>query len=179
MAAYGVIANLSLVVISICTGIAQGIQPLLTRACAAGRNKEARLVLRAALICMLVFSALVFALSQLGTDGIVGVFNSAHDPQLQQTAGAGMRLYFLAVPFAGFNIILSMYFTSAARLREAHVISLLRGFVLIIPTAFLLAAALGITGVWCAFPLTEAMCVLITLAYWAYAGKQRLAAVSA
>lgn len=49
VAAYGVIANLSLVVISICTGIAQGIQPLLTRACAAGRNKEARLVLRAAL----------------------------------------------------------------------------------------------------------------------------------
>ena len=83
---------------------------------------------------MLVFSALVFALTQLGTDGIVGVFNSARDPQLQQTADAGMRLYFLAVPFAGFNIILSMYFTSAARLREAHVISLLRGFVLIVPT---------------------------------------------
>ena len=90
-----------------------------------------------------------------------------------------MRLYFLAVPFAGFNIILSMYFTSAARLREAHVISLLRGFVLIIPTAFLLAAVLGITGVWCAFPLTEALCALLALAFWAYAGKQRLAAVSA
>ena len=179
VAAYGVIANLSLVVISIYTGIAQGIQPLLTRACAAGRNKEARLVLRAALICMLVFSALVFALTQLGTDGIVGVFNSARDPQLQQTADAGMRLYFLAVPFAGFNIILSMYFTSAARLREAHVISLLRGFVLIIPTTFLLAAVLGITGVWCAFPLTEALCALLALAFWAYAGKQRLAAVSA
>ena len=107
------------------------------------------------------------------------MFNSARDPQLQQTADAGMRLYFLAVPFAGFNIILSMYFTSAARLREAHVISLLRGFVLVIPTAFLLAAVLGITGVWCAFPLTEALCALIALAFWAYAGKQRLAAVSA
>ena len=56
---------------------------------------------------------------------------------------------------------------------------LLRGFVLIIPTTFLLAAVLGITGVWCAFPLTEALCALLALAFWAYAGKQRLAAVSA
>ena len=37
----------------------------------------------------------------------------------------------------------------------AHVLSILRGFVLIIPMAFLLSALWGMTGVWLTCPLTE------------------------
>lgn len=62
VAAYGVIANLSLVVISIYTGIAQGIQPILS--------------------------------------SNYGLKNK--------------KIYFLACMFAGFNIVISVYFTSIA-----------------------------------------------------------------
>ena len=40
VAAYGVIANLSLVIIAVYTGIAQGIQPLISRSYGAGRREE-------------------------------------------------------------------------------------------------------------------------------------------
>ena len=46
VAAYGVIANLSLVVVSMCTGIAQGMQPLVSRAYGHGDGKQMRQMLR-------------------------------------------------------------------------------------------------------------------------------------
>ncbi|MEG0377054.1 MAG: MATE family efflux transporter, partial [Eubacterium sp.] len=50
---------------------------------------------------------------------------------------------------------------STENARPAHIISFLRGFLLIIPMAFLLAWVWGMTGVWCVFPVTELMVALI------------------
>ena len=155
VAAYGVIANLSLVVIAIYTGIAQGIQPLVSRAFGAGNRKQARATLRYALTTMLFLSGVLYAILFLGATPIAGIFNSEDNATLQQLASQGIRLYFLACPFAGFNIILSLYLTSMDRPRPAQIISLLRGFLVILPLAVCLARLAGILGIWCAFPGAE------------------------
>ncbi|MDO5114413.1 MAG: MATE family efflux transporter, partial [Planctomycetia bacterium] len=62
---------------------------------------------------------------------------------------------------SGIVIIVAMYFTSTERVLPAHIISLLRGFFVIIPMAFILSALAGMTGVWLAFPTTE---LLVTAA---------------
>jgi Na+-driven multidrug efflux pump len=74
---------------------------------------------------------------------------------LQEIAMTGLRIYFIGCIFAGFNIILSIYFTSTEKPRPAHVISLLRGFFVIIPTVFILSELGDLIGVWFAFPVTE------------------------
>ena len=56
VAAYGVVANLSLVVISIYTGIAQGTQPILSRVCGYGNYESQKQILKYALKTMLVIS---------------------------------------------------------------------------------------------------------------------------
>ncbi len=43
----------------------------------------------------------------------------------------------------------------------AHALSLLRGFVFLIPMPFLLSPVGSITGVWLAFPITEALTSLL------------------
>ena len=102
------------------------------------------------------------------------IFNSEGDPRLQQIAEEGLRLYFTGALFAGFNIILSRYFTSVERALPAHITSLLRGFLLILPMAFLLAACWGMTGVWLAFPLTEAVTAALGAGFYAlYARRGR------
>ena len=58
VAAYGVIANLSLVVMAIYTGIAQGIQPLVSRNHGLKNYANIQSVMRYALITMLIFSAI-------------------------------------------------------------------------------------------------------------------------
>lgn len=163
VAAYGVIANLSLVIIAIYTGIAQGIQPLISRSYGTKDFSHIDATLRYALAAMLFFSLFIYGSVFLYASQITSVFNSENNPALQSIATEGLRLYFLACPFAGFNVIISIYFTSTEQPLPAHIISLLRGFLVIIPMAFLLSWLGKIHGVWCAFPATELLVALIGL----------------
>ncbi|MFQ8665140.1 MATE family efflux transporter [Anaerostipes caccae] len=161
VAAYGVIANLSLVVMAVYTGIAQGIQPVLSSNYGAGNHKNVTAILRYAVTAVIVISACVYLCIFFGAEPITGVFNSSHNKTLQDIAAAGLKIYFTASVFAGFNVVAAVYFTSTEYPRPAHIISILRGFVIIIPMAFLLSALGGITGVWAAFPTTELLVSLI------------------
>ena len=95
-----------------------------------------------------------------GAPPIPAVFNSENNLKLQEIAEYGLRLYFTGIPAAGLNIILSIFFTSTEQAVPAHIISLLRGLVLIIPIAFFMSGLWGMTGVWLAFPATELVCAL-------------------
>ena len=161
VAAYGVIANLSLVIIAIYTGVAQGIQPLMSQSFGRKDYGAIRTFLRCAMITMAVFSIVIYLIVFFGASPLTAIFNSEGDAMLQAIAEDGLRLYFIACPFAGFNIIISIYFTSTERPLPAHVISLLRGFIVIIPMAFLLSVLGKIHGGWCAFPVTEALVAVI------------------
>ena len=166
VAAYGVVANLSLVVISIYTGIAQGTQPILSRAYGYGERENQKRILRYALKTMLVISCGIYLIFLFFANSIVSVFNSEQNIQLQQIAETGLKLYFTAIPFVGFNIIISSYFTSIEKALPAQIISLSRGFLVIIPMAFFLSFLLKMTGVWLSFPITECFVALAGIALY-------------
>lgn len=157
VAAYGVVANLSLVVTSIYTGIAQGTQPILSRLYGHGDRENITQILKYAMKTMLVISCCIYLLFLFAANPIVGAFNSEQNALLQQIAVAGAKLYFAAIPFVGFNIIISAYFTSTEKVLPAQIVSLSRGFVLIIPMAFLMSLLLKMTGVWLSYPITESL----------------------
>lgn len=166
VAAYGVVANLSLVVISIYTGIAQGTQPILSRAYGYGEREDQKRILRYALKTMLVISCGIYLIFLFSANSIVSVFNSEQNIQLQQIAVTGLKLYFMAIPFVGFNIIISAYFTSTEKALPAQIISLSRGLFVIIPMAFFLSFLLKMTGVWLPFPITECLVTLAGIALY-------------
>ncbi len=172
VAAYGIIANVSLVIISIYTGIAQGIQPILSRSYGEKSLSNITSILRYAMATMLILSACIYAIIFFGASQITGIFNSENNAFLQSIATEGFYLYFTACPFVGFNIIISVYFTSCAHARSAHIVSLLRGFLVIIPMAFLLAQIGRMYGVWCAFPATELLVAAIGLFFYFVTKKQ-------
>lgn len=172
VAAYGVTANLSLVVTSIYTGIAQGSQPLISRAWGEREPRLARLYLRYGLWTMLAVSGVIYLILFVFAGPIAGIFNSERDPDLQRIAVEGLRLYFLSAPFAGFNIVLASYFTSVEQAAPAQVLSLLRGLILIIPAALVMAALWDMTGVWLACPAAELLVAL--LGVWLYRRSGRV-----
>ena len=173
VAAYGVIANLSLVVIAIYTGIAQGIQPILSRSYGAGDRAGLTIILRCAMMTQVVVSLLIYGIVAAFAPQIAAVFNSEGSASLQAIAEQGLRLYFIACPFAGCNVVLSMYFTSTERPLPAHIISLLRGFFLILPLAFLLAWLGQMAGIWLAFPLTEFLVAALAVSLYFHSKKPR------
>lgn len=162
VAAYGVIANISYVAIYLVTGVAQGMQPLVSESFGQGKKTAMRAYLRYALITSTVISLAIYLLLLFFADPIAAVFNSRHNLEMQKLAVMGLKLYFLGIPFAGINIVMAMYFTSAERAVPGQIIQLARAVFVIIPVAFLMAHVLGMTGVWLTFPVTEALVVLIS-----------------
>lgn len=163
VAAYGVIANLALVLTAVYTGIAQGIQPLLSTAHGLGDTQRSKRLLRYAIAAMACLSAVVYLCIICFAEPIVRLFNSENNRQLQSIAETGLKIYFTGGIFAGFNIILSVFFTSAEKAVPAHILSLLRGFAVIISTALLLAEIWGLRGVWLSFPVTEILSAILGL----------------
>lgn len=155
VAAYSVTANLSLVVSAVYIGIAQGVQPLISRLHGENNARGIQKMRRYANRTALLFSSILYLLIFLCAEPITAVFNSAHDPQLQTIAVEGLKLYFLSVWFVGYNTVLSVYFPCIGQEKRAHILSWLRGLLLIVPAALLLSAVFGMTGVWLSYPITE------------------------
>ncbi len=168
VAAYGVTANLSLVVTAIYTGIAQGMQPIASQACGKGDKTSMKQVLRYAIVSSLLLSFCIYLAFLTLADPIVGLFNREGDLQLQQIGTTGLTLYFTAMPFAGVNIILSMYMASVAKPLPAQIISLARGLFVILPVAVLLARLLGMPGVWLTYPAAEGIVMVIGIALYLF-----------
>lgn len=155
VAAYGIIANISLVVIAIYTGIAQGIQPVLSEAYGKGLQKRIRNILRYGMITSLLISSIICFFLMTGTDQVISFFNHEENIQLAAIAKGGIRIYFTAMPFAGINIVLCSFFASTEEKLPAHIISLSRGFILILPLVVIMSGIMGLTGIWMSFPVTE------------------------
>lgn len=173
VAAYGVVANISLVIVAVYTGIAQGIQPLVSTFYGIGDNRQAATVLKYAVVTMLSASVIVYLVIFVFAHSITAVFNSENNMELQQISVTGLKLYFISIPFVGYNIILATFFTSIEKALPAHILSILRGLVLIIPMAFLLSALWEMTGVWLAYPITEFLIALMGFAIYKYMNKQK------
>ena len=173
VAAYGVVANISLVIVAVYTGIAQGIQPLVSTFYGVGNNRQAMIVLRYAVATMLSVSVIVYLLVFAFALPITAVFNSENNMELQQISVTGLKLYFISIPFVGYNIILATFFTSIEKALPAHILSLLRGLILIIPMAFLLSALWEMTGVWLTYPITEFLIALLGFILYKRKNKQK------
>lgn len=168
VAAYGVIANTSLIAISVFNGVAQGSQPLFSELYGMGRKKEVQRVLRMGIVTALILAVLMLVGSNLGADSIVAVFNHENNTDMAAYAVNGIKLYFIGFLFAGFNIVGAGYLSAIESAVWAFVASILRGIVGIITCAFVLSALLGLNGVWLAFPAAELLTAIVTIiAIWA------------
>lgn len=161
VAAYGVVANVALVVVAVFNGVAQGSQPLISDSYGKGDERDVKTLRNMSLITGFVCAVVLYVFLYLFTDGIVAVFNGENDAMLAEYAHTGVRIYFIGIFFSGLNIIGSSFFSAVEKVKGAFTVSMLRGFVLIILSAFILSALLGMTGVWMAYAVAEAITCII------------------
>lgn len=163
VAAYGVVANTSLVAVALFNGIAQGSQPLVSQAYGKGEEKNVHSVLKMALTTAFGLSILLILFIYLAAPAVTAVFNSEHDLQLAAYANSGLKLYFIGFLFAGINIVGTAALSAVESVKYAFTASIMRGFVAIIFFAFVLSACLKMTGIWLAFPSAELVTMFVTL----------------
>ena len=164
VAAYGVVANVSLVANAIFNGVSNGSQPLISTYYGEKQQKPLKQVLHLGIGTAFTLVVLVLVTINLTATQLIALFNSEQSASLAAYAHAGLRLYFTGFLFAGFNIVGIGYLGATAKSEWAFAASLMRGFVAIAAFAFLLPHFLGMTGIWLAFPTAEltTACVTIT-----------------
>ncbi len=163
IAAYGVIANIALVIVGIFTGISQGIQPIISRNHGTGNTMNIKKTFRYAIITAVSFGLVIYGLIVVYAEQIISIFNKEQNQMLIEIASVGLKIYFAALVLVGINMISAVFFSSVDKAAYSFGISILRGFVIIIPMAFLLSSIFAMTGVWLAFSITEVLTFLCTI----------------
>ena len=166
VAAYGVVANTSIVAISIFNGVSQGAQPLFSQFYGRGDDRAVRKILKMAVGTAIVLALAVVISAGVLAEPLVRIFNSENNVQMAAYGVEGVRIYFVGFLFAGFNIVGAGYLGATENSGWAFVTSIMRGIVAISVCAFVLARIFGMTGIWMAFPAAElltAFCMVIAI----------------
>lgn len=172
VAAYGIVANIALVVTAIFTGISQGIQPLVSKSKGEGNYSVSQKIYRYGITAGFLSAVFIYAGVFMFTDEIVGVFNPEGIEELSRSAAEGLRLYFPGFLFAGVNIITAVFFGAWDKPVPSFIISVLRGFVIIIPCAFIMSSLFAMEGVWLAFPVSELLVLFVAVILKIHEGRK-------
>lgn len=165
VAAYGIIANISLVCISIFTGIAQGIQPITSQAYGKGDSTVLRQLRKYSFTLALALAVLIYLFSNLFSNGIISVFNKEGNVELINIATNGIRIYFAGFFFAGINIVIAGFLSASSQAKAGFLISITRGCLAILLFALTLPYFLGMNGVWLSFVFSEMVASILVLRY--------------
>lgn len=164
LAAYGIIANISFVVLSLFAGVAQGTQPLLSESYGLKDLKQIKQVLALSLGTAFILSGVIYAGTYLFSDQLILAFNSEQNAHIADMATTGLLIYFAGFFFAGLNIVSTSYFGATDQPRRSLFFSMLRGGIIIVPLVLVLSQLYGMVGVWLSFVLAE-MLVLGLIAW--------------
>jgi len=165
IAAYGVIANLALVVVAVFNGIANGSQPLISERYARDDIRGVNYLRRIEYITSLFSALIIYILIIIFNRGIVSAFNSEANKELAGLARSGLFIYFFGFFLSGVNTVTSGYFSAVKKTIPSLVISLLRGLIVIVITTIVLGKIFGMNGVFASFPLAEFITFLFSLAF--------------
>lgn len=166
VAAYSIACYFFPIVFMVYNAIAQSAQPILSynygAKCTARVRETFRLALTTAILC----GAGVFLLTWIFSHQIVGMFLDSSYPAYN-IAVKGLPLFASGFVFFGINIVSIGYFQSLERDCPAMIITLLRGFALILLCFWILPIIWGSWGIWLAVPMSELLTFLFVLViYW-------------
>ncbi|KRM21189.1 MATE family efflux transporter [Latilactobacillus graminis] len=155
VAAYGIIANILLVGLSLFNGVAVGIQPIVSREFGKQHWANIKISLKIGLLTSVAIAAGLYLVLIGLKFPIIDLFNHEHNQALVHYAATGIPLIFLSFFFSSMNIVNNLFITAIAQPRLSFFVAIMRGYVLLIASVLVLSALFGLTGVWLSVPLTE------------------------
>ena len=163
VAAYGITANLAIVANTLLNGVAQGMQPLLSRSYGQRKYQEVRELMILGFIVTLLLEGIIVSVAWIGTDQLVAVFNSEKNQILAELAYEALRLYVLGYLVSGINMVLITYFASIGNAVCASIASVSRGLISVVVCAIVMASVWGLNGIWLSFLAAEVITFMIIL----------------
>lgn len=165
VAAFAVVGYASYLIQMIMIGIGQGMTPLVSFVYGARDIDTARKLRKTATVISTIVGILSFAVMVLGRSQYSQLFIKS--AEIQQMISVGILVFSGCFLLEGFNTMASFYYTSIGYAKESAVISMARGFVILLIALLVLPQFLGMTGVWLVAPITELLTAVICITYYA------------
>lgn len=161
VAAYGVISNVSYVMLAVFSGLGNGLQPIVSANFGAGLFDRCRRVLRCGMTVAFASSVLLVLLILTFPAELTALFNRDGDPVLARIAERGIVLYFTSFLLCGTNVVLIAYYQAMLDSRTSVWLSLTRGLIGVFAGLAVLPPLLGADGVWLTAPFAEILASLL------------------
>ena len=172
---YTVITYIYNIVMMTFTGISQGMQPLVSFYRGRREENTCRLFLRYALYSTFAMSMLALAICLFMTPALVSIFIDASRAELFTYTVHAFRIYSLCYLVIGYNIVCSGYFVAVEKSGYSFAISLLRGFVLIAASIWIMGELFQGEGIWYATLVCESSTLVVSI--WCMLRSQKKAQI--
>lgn len=144
--AYGILNRTAMFFVMVVFGVTQGMQPILGFNYGAERWDRVKKTLRIGIVAGVCVTTAGFILNEFFPEYSNGLFTD--DETLLRIADSGSRIFFLAFPFVGCQIVIQNFFQSIGKPKLSIFLSLTRQLLFLIPFLLILPPKFGITGVW-------------------------------
>lgn len=172
---YTVITYIYNIVMMTFMGISQGMQPLVSFYRGRREENTCRLFLRYALYSTFAMSMLALAICLFMTPALVSIFIDASRAELFTYTVHAFRIYSLCYLVIGYNIVCSGYFAAVEKSGYSFAISLLRGFVLIAASIWIMGELFQGEGIWYATLVCESSTLVVSI--WCMLRSQKKAQI--
>ncbi len=160
----GVYFKLQSFVFMPCFGLNQGVLPVLGYNYGARNKKRVYSTLKCGIIIAVCIMAVGVTLMWLIPDKLIAMFGG--DQSLMEAGVPAFRTISLCFIPAAVSIILITLFQATGKGFRGLFISFARQLVVLLPVAYLLSVTLGVGYVWYAFPIAEAVALVIALLFF-------------
>lgn len=143
-----------------------------------GARKKKRMLrtVKLGLIYAVSFMLVGFALFQIFPDVFLSMFNLSEEA-INTVGVPALRTISISFIFAGFSIICSAVFQAFGYSLFSMLVSIGRQLVTLLPVAYLLALTGNVNNVWWAFPIAEFVCLVLSVIFYIYIYKHKIATI--
>jgi len=162
--AYGILNRTGMFFVMVVFGVTQGMQPILGFNYGAGNWERVKRTLRIGIMAGVMITTVGFCATEFFPDTINSLFTS--DSVLLGLSDNGARIFFLAFPFVGCQIVIQNFFQSIGKPQLSIFLSLTRQLLFLIPFLLILPPRFGLNGVWasvCASDFIAFLFAVVTL----------------
>ena len=160
MSVLGVVNSISMLLMMSIVALNQASQPIYGYCVGAKHYKRLRTTFRYALAVGTGIAVVGFLLVELFPSPIIRFFEKTAG-ELQAHGIPAMRVYFLALPLVGMQIIAIGYFQSIGNAVTSAILTVVRQIVLLVSMLFLLPHFWGLEGIWRATPVSDVLSAIV------------------
>lgn len=157
--AYGIIVRLATLFTMIVLGLTQGMQPIVGYNYGAKQYDRVLKTFKYTVIWAVCITTVGFLLGELFPQYMASMFTT--DEELILLSKEGLQITVILFPIVGFQMVVSQFFQSIGKAKEAVFLSISRQILFLLPLLFIFPHFWGTKGVWMSMPVSDFLATIV------------------